>query len=203
MKFVKKILFFLFVMSLSVGFLSLKPVLAEEASLLTITKTYGDGPFSIGFTSTGNGKMTYSSSNKKVVTVSKTGKVTIKGCGIADIKIKAAATGKYKAKNSAVTIIVKPKKQKITELKIDKRNISVKWNKDTKADGYYIYYSTDYKFSNDLHIVKISKNKTTSRTIKNLKTGKKYYVKVCSYKKSGKQIVLGNFSSIRNVKIQK
>lgn len=202
MRVAKKVLVFLLVMVLSVSCLNCVPALAGEASLLTITKTYGDGPFSIGFTSTGNGKLSYSSSSKKVVTVSQSGKVTIKGCGVADIKIKAAANGKYKAKNSTVTIIVKPVKQKITELKLNKRNISVKWNKDAKADGYYIYYSTDYKFSNDLHIVKISKNKTTSRTIKNLKPGKKYYVKVCSFKKSGKQVVLGDFCSIRNVKIQ-
>lgn len=203
MKFVKKVLVFLLVMILSVSSLKSMSAMAAEDSLLTITKTYGDGPFSIGFTSTGNGKMTYSSSNKKVVTVSKSGKITIKGCGVADIKIKAAANGKYNAKNNTVTIIVKPIKQKITDLKIQERNINVKWNKDTRADGYYVYYSTDYKFSNDLHIVKVSKNKTTSRAIKNLKAGKKYYVKVCSYKKSGKQIVLGDFSSIRNVKIAK
>ncbi|MCM1257147.1 MAG: fibronectin type III domain-containing protein [Roseburia sp.] len=203
MKFVKKALVFLFVMILSLSSLKSISVLAAEPSLLTITKTYGDGPFNIGFSSNGNGKMTYSSSNKKVVTVSKSGKVTIKGCGVADIKIKAAANGKYKAKSSTVTIIVKPTKQKITNLKLQERNITVKWNKDTKADGYYIYYSTDYKFSNDLHIIKVSKNKTTSRIIKNLKTGKKYYVKVCSYKKSGKQTVLGSFSSIRNVTIKK
>lgn len=203
MKFVKKVLVFLFVMILSFGSFRSVSVLAEESSLLTITKTYGDGPFSIGFTSTGNGKMTYSSSNKKVVTVSNNGKITIKGCGVADIKIKAAANGKYKEKNSKVTILVKPKKQKITEFRLDKRNITVKWKKDTKADGYYVYYSTDYKFNNDLHKVKVSKKKTTSKTIKNLKSGKKYYVKVCSYKKSGKRTVLGDFSSIRNVRIEK
>ena len=203
MNYVKKVLVFLFVMVLSIGSFKSTSVFAEEDSLLTITKTYGDGPFKISFTSSGRGKMTYSSSNTKVVTVSSTGKVTIKGCGIADVKIKAAATEKYKAKNSKVTIIVKPKRQQITDLKLDKRNITIKWNKDTKADGYYIYYSTDYKFSNDLNKVKITKNKTTSSTIKNLKTDKKYYVKVCSYKNSGKKIVKGDFSKIRNVKIQK
>lgn len=203
MNYVKKVLVFLFVMVLSIGSFKSTSVFAEEDSLLTITKTYGDGPFKISFTSSGRGKMTYSSSNTKVVTVSSTGKVTIKGCGIADVKIKVAATEKYKAKNSKVTIIVKPKRQQITDLKLDKRNITIKWNKDTKADGYYIYYSTDYKFSNDLNKVKITKNKTTSSTIKNLKTDKKYYVKVCSYKNSGKKIVKGDFSKIRNVKIQK
>ena len=172
MNYVKKVLVFLFVMVLSIGSFKSTSVFAEEDSLQTITKTYGDGPFKISFTSSGRGKMTYSSSNTKVVTVSSTGKVTIKGCGIADVKI-------------------------------DKRNITIKWNKDTKADGYYIYYSTDYKFSNDLNKVKITKNKTTSSTIKNLKTDKKYYVKVCSYKNSGKKIVKGDFSKIRNVKIQK
>lgn len=203
MKFVKKISVFLFVIILSLSSFRTMSVLAGDDSFLTITKTYGDGPFKISFSSTGNGKMTYTSTNKKVVTVSSSGKVTIKGCGIAEIKVRAAATEKYKEKTSKVTIIVKPKRQQITNLKIDKRNITVKWNKDTKADGYYIYYSTDYKFSNDLKKVKITKNKTTSSTIKNLKSNKKYYVKVCSYKNSGKKIVKGDFSRILNVNIQK
>lgn len=201
MKTVKKVLVFLCLTVLFLGSFSRSIVFADNISLLSITKTYGDGPFTLNFSSSG-GKVTYSTSNKKVVTVSNKGKVTIKGCGIADIKVRSAANNKYKEKNTKITIIVKPKKQNISELKIDKRNITLKWKKDTKADGYYIYYSTDYKFSNDLQKVKISKNKTTFKTLKKLKTGKKYYVKICSYKKSGKQEVFGDFSSIKNVKIQ-
>lgn len=201
MKTIKKVLVFLCLTILFVGSFSRAAVFADDISLLSITKTYGDGPFTLNFSSSG-GKVTYSTSNKKVVTVSNKGKVSIKGCGISEIRVRSAANEKYKEKNTKITIIVKPKKQNITELKINKRNILLKWKKDTKADGYYIYYSTDYKFSNDLQKVKVAKNKTTSNTLTKLKTGKKYYVKICSYKKSGKQEVLGDFSSIRNVKIQ-
>lgn len=201
MKTIKKVLVFLCLTILFVGIFSRAAVFADDISLLSITKTYGDGPFTLNFSSSG-GKVTYSTSNKKVVTVSNKGKVSIKGCGISEIRVRSAANEKYKEKNTKITIIVKPKKQNITELKINKRNILLKWKKDTKADGYYIYYSTDYKFSNDLQKVKVAKNKTTSNTLTKLKTGKKYYVKICSYKKSGKQEVLGDFSSIRNVKIQ-
>lgn len=200
MKSVKKVLVFLMVLVLSVGCFKVMPVWADS-SLLTITKTYGDGPFSIKVSS--KGKVTYTSGNKKVVTVSSAGKVTIKGCGKTEIKINAASSGQYKANSSKVTIIVKPVKQKITALNVDKRNITVKWNEDKNGDGYYIYYSTDYKFNNDVNKVKVSKKKTTSKTIKNLKAGKKYYVKVCSFKKSGKDIVLGDFSSIRSIKVSK
>lgn len=201
MKTIKKVLVFLCLTILFVGSFSRAAVFADDISLLSITKTYGDGPFTLNFSSSG-GKVTYSTSNKKVVTVSNKGKVSIKGCGISEIRVRSAANEKYKEKNTKITIIVKPKKQNITEFKIDKRNILLKWKKDTKADGYYIYYSTDYKFSNDLQKVKVAKNKTTSNTLTKLKTGKKYYVKICSYKKSGNQEVLGDFSSIRNVKIQ-
>ena len=65
MNYVKKVLVFLFVMVLSIGSFKSTSVFAEEDSLLTITKTYGDGPFKISFTSSGRGKMTYSSSNTK------------------------------------------------------------------------------------------------------------------------------------------
>lgn len=54
--------------------------------------------------------LTYTSSNKKVATVDKNGKVTIKGAGKAVITVKAAATSEYKAATKKVTIQVTAKK---------------------------------------------------------------------------------------------
>lgn len=66
-------------------------------------------------------------------------------------------------------------------------------------------YSTDKKFKNKkvTKTITIKKNKTTSYTIKKLKKGKKYYVKVCSYVKVGKKQVLGKYSKVKNIKIKK
>lgn len=201
MKYIKKLFMFLFAVCLSVWCFGIMMVKAEDISVLSITKTYGDAPFSIGFTSSSDGGITYSSSNKKVASVSKSGKVTIKGCGSANIEIKSQAKDNYKEKTAVVTIKVKPQKQKILQLKDDNGNIKLSWQKDKKSDGYYIYYSTDYKFNNDFHKINVTKNSTTSKTINKLKSGKKYYVKVCSYKKDGKEIISGDFSKVYNIRM--
>ena len=101
------------------------------------------------------------------------------------------------------SVIVKPVKQKITDLKYDKRNINVKWNRDKKADGYYIYCANDKSFTKNLRKIRVAKNKNISKTITKLKPGKKYFVKVCSYKKSEGETILGDFSKTKNIKIKK
>ena len=57
-----------------------------------------------------NTKLTYKSSNTKVATVDKNGKVTIKGKGKAVITVSAAATSEYQAATKKVTIQVTAKK---------------------------------------------------------------------------------------------
>ena len=86
-------------------------------------KTYGDKAKSLGAKTTGNGKLTYVSSNKSVVTVSSNGLVSIKGTGKAVVTIKASATTKYNSAVKKITIVVKPKKQQITKLVSQKKNI--------------------------------------------------------------------------------
>ena len=53
----------------------------------------------------GNGKLTYTTSNKAVATVDAAGKVTVKGPGVAKITVKAAATTDYKAASKTVTVM--------------------------------------------------------------------------------------------------
>lgn len=72
-------------------------------------KTIDDVPFSLG--AKAKGRLTYQSGNTKVVTVSSSGFVTIKGVGTADIIIKAAETDQYQSASKTVTIIVKDRPQ--------------------------------------------------------------------------------------------
>ena len=51
----------------------------------TVTKTYGDAAFTNAITNTGDGNITYTSSNAKVATIGSDGKVTIVGAGTATI----------------------------------------------------------------------------------------------------------------------
>jgi hypothetical protein len=84
-----------------------------SVSKTSYSKTYGDKAFSLG--AKAQGTLSYDSSNKKVATVDKNGKVTIKGAGTATITIKAAATTNYKAAtNKTVKVTVKAASQSIT-----------------------------------------------------------------------------------------
>ena len=59
--------------------------------------------------SSGDGEITYSSSNPSIFTVDKNGKVTPKSGGTADLTIKAAATKNYKEAVRTIRITVNPK----------------------------------------------------------------------------------------------
>ena len=84
----------------------------EELKAQTITcqdsfyKDLGDPAFNLNAATSGNGRLTYSSSNTGVATVSSNGLVTIKGAGNAIITISAAETSEYAAATKQVTVIV-------------------------------------------------------------------------------------------------
>ena len=78
----------------------------NNSNLITaknITKTYGCKAFSLGAKSKSGGKLTYSVADKKVATVDKKGKVTVKGYGQTKITITSAAKGKYPKANKTIT----------------------------------------------------------------------------------------------------
>lgn len=79
-----------------------------------ITKSYSTKKFSIKAKTSGDGKLTYSSSNKKVAKISANGKVTLVGTGKTKITIKAAETNSYKSTKKTIILTVKTGKQKIT-----------------------------------------------------------------------------------------
>ncbi len=150
---------------------------------------YGADSFVIDASS--EGKLTFVSSNPKVADVNKeTGAVTVKNTGIATITVKAAGAAKK------VTVKVSPKKQLIKAVKAVKSNkLTVEWTKDKKASGYQVQISTDKSFKKNVKSKKLGQGKTVW-TFAKLKPGKKYYVRVRSYKKSGKETLYGTWSKI-------
>ena len=76
----------------------------------SVTKTYGDGDFTLTVTGMAEGStVTYESSKPEVATVDSTGKVTIKGAGTAVITAKASATEEYDAAAATCTLTVEKK----------------------------------------------------------------------------------------------
>lgn len=95
----------------------------------------------------------------------------------------------------------KPSVTSITSVSAKSSSITVKWKKKS-CTGYQIQYSTSSKFKS-AKTVKITKAKTTSKTISKLKSGKKYYVRVRTYKKSGKKALYSSWSKAKSVTTKK
>ncbi len=130
----------------------------------------------------GKGALTYTSSNKKVVTVDKKGHVTMKNIGKAQITVKAAETEDYKATSVEISITVKPAKVKLTSVQVKGGRIIAKWNMASHVKGYQIQYSTSKKFKSGVKQAKIKKKTKVSYKSKKIKKGKTYYVRVRAYK---------------------
>lgn len=174
-----------------------KPTL--EIAKTKFTKTYGDKAFWIEAESEDDVDITFSSNNKKVVTVNGEGKVSIKGCGTASITVKTVADRKYGSVKKTIKITVKPKKSTITSLTSGKKaQMVLKWKKDSKASGYEIVYSCNGKSKK----ANVKKNGTTSATIKNLKSKKKYSVKIRAYKKADGKKIYGDYSKVKKIKVK-
>ena len=70
-------------------------------------KTVGDKAFSLN--AKAKTPLTYTSSDKKIATIDKNGKVTVKKAGKVTITVKAAATSQYQAAGKTITITVTKK----------------------------------------------------------------------------------------------
>lgn len=148
-----------------------------------------------------NTKLTWTSSNKSVATVSSKGVVTTKKAGNVTITAKAKdGSGKKATVKIKVTA---PSKTKITSVKNSKAKTAViKWNKVSNAKGYEVSMSTSK--SKGYKVIKTINNKNTVTLTKTgLKKGKTYYFKVRSYVKAGSKKVYSSYSAVKSVKITK
>lgn len=125
------------------------------------------------------------------VTYSKNIKV---GKAVAKVKGKGAYSGTL-TKNFKII----PKTTSISKLTKKKKAVFVKWRKQSvQTSGYQIRFSTSSKFKNTSTIT-IKSNKTTSRTIKRLKSNRRYYVKVRTYKTVNSKRYYSNWSKSKSV----
>lgn len=177
---------------------------AQTITADDIIKTYGDKAFPIGAGSDG-GTLSYTVKNPAVAAIDGNGTVTLKGCGRTEVVITAAAYGEYMAAEKTITLTVAPKKLKGISAKPTKTGtLTVKWKKDTAASGYIIECSTDRKFRKNVKTITVKKNKTTSKKITKLKSGKKYYVRACAYAQAGGAKIKGAYTAGKKaVKVKK
>ena len=70
----------------------------------------------------------------------------------------------------------------ITSLSAKDNGFKIKWKKKSGITGYQIQYSTNSKFKKGNKSIKIKNAKTRSKKITKLKSNKKYYVRIRTYK---------------------
>ena len=87
----------------------------------------------------------------------------------------------------------------ITSVKAQSKAFTVKWKKKSGITGYQIQYSTNSKFKKGNKSIKIKSAKTVSKKITKLKSNKKYYVRIRTYK--GKKY--SKWSKVKSIKTPK
>lgn len=101
------------------------------------------------------------------------------------------------------TKVSKPSKPAISALKNTKsKQMSIKLKKKVSgAKGYEMVYATNKKFTKNKKTVRFT---AVTKTVKKLKKGKTYYVKVRAYKvDSANSRVYGKYSSVKKITIKK
>lgn len=175
----------------------------------TYAKVYGCKAFRLDVkVPKGQGALSYKNSNSGVVYVSRKGKITVRGMGIAYITAKAGATKNYKASEAKIiTVEVRPRQQVITQLRTKgSGKIEVKCRPDIAGSGYKIECAPNISFKKGKSSFTVNGGRSASKTISKLKKGKRYYVRVCSFKRikrNGKAETLdGAWSAVKKIKVK-
>ncbi len=116
----------------------------------------------------------------------KPGKATVK------VTLKDAYQGSF-----TKTFIIKPEKVKTIKMSNKKSSsFKVKWKKVKYASGYEIIYADNSKLKKSK---KITVKNVSTKTIKTITRGKKHYIKIRAFKKSGNKKIYSAWSSKKTV----
>ena len=105
--------------------------------------------------------------------------------------------------NTTVMAATKIPSTSISSIKVKNEAITIKWKKKSGITGYQIQYSTNSKFNKkNSKTIKIKQAKKISKKITGLKSSKKYYVRVRTYKVVKKKISYSSWSKKKCVTIK-
>ena len=104
-----------------------------------------------------------------------------KNAGVATVTVRFS--GNYDG-SMEQTYTIAPKGTTLSKVSAGKKGFTAKWKKQaSQTSGYEIQYATKAGFpKKDTKTIQIGKNKTTSKKVARLKGGKKYYVRIHTYK---------------------
>lgn len=92
----------------------------------------------------------------------------------------------------------KPESTSISSISSKSTSISIKWTKKSGITGYQIQYATNKDFES-AKTIKITKSSTTSKTIKDLKSKKRYYIRIRTYKTEDSKKHYSSWSKSKNI----
>jgi uncharacterized protein YkwD len=149
----------------------------------------------------------------KVIVTDKNGKTVSKDYYTVYYSSGRKKVGKYKVvvefKGKYVgtlkkTFKIVPKKTKITSLKAGKKAFTVNWKKiSSQTTGYQVQYAANSAFTKNKKTVSVSPKSKKSKIVKKLKGGKKYYVRVRTYKISSGKVYYSKWSAVKTVTTKK
>lgn len=114
------------------------------------------------------------------------------------------STNQPQATSPQTQTVAAPARTVIKKLKNrNGRRVQVKFKKVAGADGYEIVYSTGVNFGKK-KTKAVSYNASKNiRTIKKLKKGRRYFVKIRAYKMNGTKKVYGKWSPVKVIRVKK
>ena len=120
---------------------------------------------------------------------------------VGNATVTVTGKGDYKGYSGTATFKITPKRAVISSVKsAAEGKITVTVKKDAQVDGYQIEVCTRKTFSGT--VKKVTLKDGTSQTITGLESGKKYYVRIRSYKKVGSTNWYSEYSTVRTVTVQ-
>lgn len=185
---------------------------AVPAGLKAATKSYNTANLTWNRVSGASGYVVYQSTRSngtykavKTITAGSTTKATVSGLKTGTnyyFKIKAyknTVGGKlysnYSAVKSAKPVLTKGVISKTTKIK--KSKATVTWKKVAGASKYQLVYGQNKKITKGKKSVT---TKSTKTTLKKLKKGKSYYVKVRAYRVVDGKRIYGPYSAVKRIK---
>ena len=184
---------------------------ASTAIIIDGKAVYGKLPESLAKAKVTARAQVYSGKAKKpAVTVTLNGKTLSEGTDYTvnysnNVKIGKAAvtvvgTGDYKG-TAKGSFVINPKAVSKLTLKAGKNQLAASWKKGVGGVGYELQYGLKKSFAGAKK-AKISKTATVRRTLKGLKAGKTYYIRIRAWKKVGGKTYYSAWSGAKSAKVQ-
>ncbi len=104
--------------------------------------------------------------------------------------------------SKVISVCTKPEKAVLLSAVSDKKSVAVlKWKKQKNVSGYEISYTSDsFEKKKTIKVAEVvSGNK---KTLKKLKSGKKYRFRIRAFKKVGSSKIFGSYSSVKSLTVK-